>query len=198
MGFWDFAEEQDKEISGSFESGGGKIELIPDGTSLLAVIDEAKWDKDQNENRYISLRWSVLAPEELKNRKVFQKIWAADPKPGTKPEKVDAAKDKAKRMFAAIDFNSGGKHIEKRIDPTDESMTMYLTNKPMVIKVFVWEMEDRQNGGMMRGNWVGAVDPKTKPVSTKEEVEAGAAKLASSQSKSSGGGSRDLGDDIPF
>lgn len=195
MGFWDFLEENE-EPSGSFESGGGKIELIPDGTSLLAVIDEAKWDRDRDGNRYISLRWSVLAPEELKNRKVYQKIWAADPKPNTKPDKIEAARDKAQRMFSAIDFNAGGKHREKRIEPTDESMMMYLTNKPMVIKVLVWELEDRSTGSVSRGNWVGAVDPKEKPVSTKEDIDAGAAQMAKAAQKATK--SRELDDEIPF
>ena len=70
MSFWDINEE----VSDKFEiSGGDGFSVIPANTQCLAVIDECKWDQDREGNRYISLRWSVLAPAEYKNRKLFQK-----------------------------------------------------------------------------------------------------------------------------
>ena len=47
--------------------------------------------------------------------------------------------------------------------PTDESMSLYLTNTPMLIKVNIWEMEVTDENGeknKMRGNWVASVSPK--------------------------------------
>lgn len=206
MSFWNLSDGEDvkSNTTGEFDQGGGRMEVIPDNTSVLAAIDEAKWDRTQDQDRYISLRWTVLAPEEFKNRKIFQKIWATDPKPNTKPEKVDQVRDKAKRMLAAIDMNAGGKLLAKGEMPTDESLTACLTNKPMVIKVMVWEMPDRQTGGTAQGNWVGAVSPKSAPVSTQEEIEKNAAAMAKRPPATGGGmggrgGSRsDMDDEIPF
>lgn len=201
MGFWDTSDGEDvkSNSTGEFDAGGGRMEVIPDNTSVLAMIDEAKWDRTQDQDRYISLRWTVLAPEELKNRKIFQKLWVLDDEPRAK----DPAKkrDKAKRMLAAIDTNAGGKLLAKPEMPTDESLTSCLTNKPMVIKVMVWEMEDRSNGGIARGNWVGAVAPKTAPQSSPEEIAKGQAKMdAQPKARGNGGGMsrRDMDDEIPF
>lgn len=198
--FWNLSTGEDlsSTASGEFDAGGGRMEIIPDNTSVLAMIDEAKWDRTQNNERYISLRWTILAPEEFKNRKLFQKLWVADAKPGTKPDKVEATRDKAKRMFTAIDFNAGNKHLEKRIDPTDESMTMYLTNRPMVVKVMVWEMPDRMTGAMVQGNWVGAVSPKTSPQSSSEDIAKAQAKQAQQKAQSAPSRHAALDDEIPF
>ena len=204
MSFWNLSDGEDVKTNttGEFEQGGGRMEVIPDNTSVLAAIDEAKWDRTQDQDRYISLRWTVLAPEEFKNRKIFQKVWVLDPKPNTKPEKVDQVRDKAKRMLAAIDMNAGGKLLAKGEMPTDESLTACLTNKPMVIKVMVWEMPDRQTGGTAQGNWVGAVSPKSSPVSSQEEIEKNAAAMAKRSPATGGGmgGGRRVDDDdaIPF
>ena len=207
MSFWNLSDGEDvkSNTTGEFDQGGGRMEVIPDNTSVLAAIDEAKWDRTQDQDRFISLRWNVLAPEEFKNRKIFQKVWVLDPKPNTKPEKVDQVRDKAKRMLAAIDMNAGGKLLAKGEMPTDESLTSCLTNKPMVIKVMVWEMPDRQTGGTAQGNWVGAVSPKSSPVSTQEEIEKNAAAMAKRPPATGGGmgggrgGSRsDMDDEIPF
>jgi hypothetical protein len=198
MSFWNLSDGDDaKNTDGAFDAGGGRMEIIPDSTSVLAAIDEAKWDRTADQDRFISLRWTVLAPEEFKNRKIFQKLWVLDDEPRAK----DPAKkrDKAKRMLAAIDTNAGGKLLTRSDMPTDESLTLCLTNKPMVVKVMVWEMPDRNTGGMAKGNWVGAVSPKATPISSSEEIAAAQAKMAAQPKSQSGGSSRrDLGDDIPF
>lgn len=198
--FWNLSDGEDikNDTSGSFEMGGGKIELIPDRTSVLAAIDEAKWDKDQQGNRYITLRWSVLRPEELDNRKVFLKLWVADADPRAKdPIKK---RDKAKRMLAAIDSNAGGKLLSSGKEPTDEMLTTCLTNKPMVIRVMVWDRQDRATNQMVRGNWVGAVAPKTDPITSSAELDAATNQMKAEQQQSSQmrTSARTLDDEIPF
>ena len=200
--FWGLSTGEDTttKSDGSFDAGGGNMEPIPNDTSVLAAIDEAKWDKDNNGNRFISLRWAVLQPEDFANRKVFQKLWVLDDEPKAKdPVKK---RDKAKLMLGAIDMNAGGKLLAKPVMPTDEALTLHLTNKPMIIKVMVWSMRDAQTGEMNSGNWVGAVSSRQAgKVSTPEEVERGKAEAAAHKQRQGGGssmGSRDLGDSIPF
>jgi hypothetical protein len=153
--FWNLS---DAPAGGTFEAGGGEIKPIPADTNALAVLDEAKWAKDQENNSYVSLRWSVLQPAEYKNRKVFQKLWVKDPD----PKAADPAKkkDKALRMLAAIDFNAGGHLRAAGGEPTDAQLASSLCAKPMIIKVMIWELTDKMTGETKVGNWVGAVSPK--------------------------------------
>ena len=161
MSFWNLSDNEDVTKSGGeFDAGGGTMEPIPDGSSCLAAIDEAKWDRKQDGSEFISLRWTVLAPEEYKNRKIFQKLWVTDADPMAKD--ADKKRDKAKRMLAAIDTNAGGKLLAKPVKPTNDSMSACLTNKPMIVKVMVWSMKNAQTGEDMSGNWVGAVSPRSK------------------------------------
>lgn len=149
--FWNTSDNKKVETGGEFESGGGNIEPIPGNTSVLAACDEAKWDNYEGDH-YISLRWVVLQPADYKGRKVFQKLRVKD---------ADSKKsDKAKRMLAAIDTNAGGHLLASGAEPTDEAMTKHLTNKPMALKIQVWEIEANDGSGMKRGNWVSAVSPK--------------------------------------
>jgi len=145
MSFWNI----DKPTDGNFETGGGDIAPIPKNTSVLAAPDEAKWD-EYNGDRFISIRWAIMAPTEYKNRKIFQKIRVED----SEPKK----QEKAKRMLAAIDANAGGKLMAAGEEPTDKSLTVALCNKPMVLKLQVWEMEI--NGEERSGNWISAVSPR--------------------------------------
>jgi hypothetical protein len=172
MSFWDLSDggtavDTDKE----YEIPSGNMEPIPDGSSVLAMIDEAKWDKPRDGYaEFVSLRWSVLAPDEYKNRKIFQKLWVTDDDPNAKDDAAAAKKrDKARRMLAAIDANAGGKLTRKPGIPTDEDLSACLTNKPMTIKCMLWEMPDREKPGeFIRGNWIAAVAPKSKGVDVKE------------------------------
>jgi hypothetical protein len=151
MSFWDLGE--DLQAGGNFEMGGGDISPIPNDTTVLALIDEAKWDESREGDRYISLRWSVISPDDYKNRKVFQKLWVQDDDPKAKdPEKK---REKAKRFLAAVDFNCGGKLVASGKAPTNESLMSCLSGKPMHIKVMVWEMDGKE------GNWVASVAPKS-------------------------------------
>lgn len=152
MSFWNLSDNQSaKTTTGQFETGGGQMEPIPANTTVLAAPDEAKLASYQGDE-YISLRWTVLAPAEYKNRKVFQKIQVFDP---------DSKKaDKAKRMLAAIDANAGGAMLKADQPPSDALLTKSLVNKPMHLKLQVWEVEDANSGEKKRGNWVSAVAPR--------------------------------------
>lgn len=197
--FWKLSDGADVEVTDSFDAGGGKIEVIPEGTKVLAAIDEAKWDRTDDGDKFISVRWTVLQPEELLNRKVFQKLWVDDYDPAVLKkgqDKANTKKDKAKRMLMAIDANAGGKLAVKGGMPTDIDLTSSLLMKPMVIKLMVWSQEDRMTGKLIEGNWVGLVGPKTTDRTSPEEL----AKLQAAQSKASAtrGESKSLDDEIPF
>ena len=166
MSFWNLSDGGNAAATKTTEyeiPGGGSMEPIPDGSTVLAMIDEAKWEtKDGAE--YISLRWSAIQPDAFKNRKIWQKLWVTDDDPSAKDaDKAAKKRDKARRMLAAIDANAGGKLTAQEGKPSDENMTMHLTNKPMVIKCMLWEIEDRNSGETIRGNWISAVAPKGTP-----------------------------------
>jgi hypothetical protein len=204
MSFWDLSDgESAKDTGTDYEVPGGNLAPIPNESDVLAIIDEAKWaDKDGNE--YLSVRWSVLEPEQYKNRKVFHKLWVSDTDPGAKDEAAGIKKrDKARRMLAAIDANAGGKLARKDGKPSDDDLGLHLCNKPMIIKCMVWETEDRKTGETITGNWVSAVAPKAKGVDVKAATEP--AKKAGGGGGGYGGGGgqtqqRRVGmdDEIPF
>jgi len=155
--FWTTSDNTAITTTGEFTSGGGTIENIPDNTTCLAMIDEAGLAEYQGDE-YISLRWVIAEPAIYKGRKVFQKVRVFD---------VDTKKaDKAKKMLMAIDANCGGKLALNDETPNDTAMAKALLHKPMLIKVMIWEMNDRT------GNWVASVAPrsKTTAVQTPEPV----------------------------
>lgn len=127
--------------SGNAEMG-GSLEPIPDGTKVRAIITEAKWDEYQDV-RHIKLRWDVVDGE-YKKRVIYQKV---------KVFESDADKaDRQKMMLAAIDANAGGKLAAlDKDEPSDVDLSAALCNKPMVIRLGVWEMNDK------KGNWIQAV-----------------------------------------
>jgi hypothetical protein len=168
MSFWDLSDGGNATDTGTeFEIPSGNLEPIPDGSSVLAMIDEAKWDS-KDEADFISLRWSVLSPDEYKNRKVFQKLWVTDDDPSAKDaDKAAKKRDKARRMLAAIDSNAGGK-LAKGGQPSDNDLTACLCNKPMIIKCMIWSIPDRESpGSVIEGNWIAAVAPKAKGIDVK-------------------------------
>lgn len=196
MSFWDLEDGEsaatgDKEYQA--ETGGFRI--IPDGSSVLAIIDEAAWEDDDG-NEFIKLRWSVQAPDDFENVKIFHKLWVTDDDPRAKDGKAAAKKrDSAKKMLAAIDANAGGKLARKASRPGDDDLMLALANKPMVITVKVWEMET--NTGSMSGNWICAVSPKTKPVNVTDAAVPASGGAKRGESKR--GFDDDLdSDEIPF
>lgn len=176
MSFWNLSDGDDATQTGSnFEIEGGNLAPIPDDSSVLAMLDEAKWAQDRQFNNYISLRWSVAKPEAYANRKIFQKLWVTDDDPRAKePAKK---RDKALRMLAAIDANAGGKLSRIQGVPTDDNLALSLCNKAMVIKVKTWSMKG-DDGQQMDGNWVCAVAPKTASISVGAEAPKPAPKPA--------------------
>lgn len=191
MSFWNLSDGGDASETGSeFEIEGGNLAPIPDDSSVLAMLDEAKWAQDKEYNNYVSLRWSVAKPEAYANRKIFQKLWVTDDDPKAK----DPAKkrDKALRMLAAIDANAGGKLARIQGVPTDDNLALSLCNKAMVIKVKTWSMTGT-DGQAMEGNWVCAVAPKTHAISV---AEAAPARKATPAKPAAGVAIED--DDVPF
>jgi hypothetical protein len=155
-------------------STGGDLDPIPKGTIVLAAPYEAKRQfKDDFKTKQplpesIGINWTVLAPPEYKNRKIFQdiKVNSKDP----------VKEEKAKRMLAAIDANAGGKLAEAGEYPTDSALATALVNKPMLLKLTVWVSEDKSASG----NWVMAVSPRNKEAAAVETP------------------ATDFDDDIPF
>jgi hypothetical protein len=166
MSFWQTSEGKSAtDTTGKFESGGG-IALIPENTTCLAMITEANIANYEG-NEYINLAWTVNKPDAYKNRKVFQKVRIFDAE--TKK------RDKALNMLAAIDKNAGGKLSKSDSAPTNETL-LHLMQKPMLIKVMVWEINDKT------GNWIAAVSPR----SVEEPVQVAQAQVEI------------IDDDIPF
>lgn len=155
MSFWNLSDNEtiNTEDAGTFELGGS--EPIPANTQLKACIDDLAWE-DYEGDFYINVTWSVLDGE-YTNRKVFQKIRVRDDDP--------KKRDKALRMLAAIDANAGGKLMASGQEPDDNALQMALVNKPMAIKVGVWEMNDR------KGNWVQKVAPLASLVESSDVFE---------------------------
>lgn len=145
MSFWQTSEGKSAtDTTGKFESNGG-IVSIPENTTCLAMITEANIAEYQGDE-YINLTWTVNKPDAYKNRKVFQKVRIFD---------ADTKKrDKALNMLAAIDKNAGGKLSKSDSAPNNETL-LNLMQKPMLIKVMVWDMNDK------KGNWVAAVSPRS-------------------------------------
>lgn len=193
MGFWNLSDGEDAAKTGAeYEIPGGNMDPIPAGSSVLAMVDEAKWATTQNDaEEYVSLRWTVLAPEEFKNRKVFQKLWVTDHDPNAKDTaKAIAKTDKARKMLAAVDANAGGKLTAKDAKPSNDDLAMALMDKPMVITLGLWDMAGNT------GNWVMAVAPKNKELKIGDKAPA---KAGGNRSSGSSGGSRaELDDEIPF
>lgn len=185
MGFWDTVDGEDaRKTDGTYDSGAGDFEPIPAGTQVLMAAEQASWDtiKDSDE-QFVSIRWTVLQPEQYKNRKIFQKVRVNYSEPGKR--------DKAKRMLAAIDANAGGSLIKSSDMPSDADLARALFNRPMIGLVQVWKLKDAQTGEEKTGNFIAAVSPRNKKVQPMQKPEQEPVKRIVE-----GDGSFD--DDIPF
>ena len=206
MSFWDLEGGDSAAVGATkeYDVGGGDLVPIPNNSDVLAVVDQAKWQhKDRDDNtspRFIELRWSIMAPDEYKNRKVYHKVWVTDFDPEVfkkkGEQKAKEKRDKARRMLATIDMNAGGNLLKTGDAPTDDSLTLHLCNKPMVIKAMVWSMKG-SDGTDMAGNWISAVKTADSPLHISDEKPPKASG-GSSQTPSGGAGSRDMDDEIPF
>ena len=172
MSFWatSTGESATKDVSNEYDAGGGYI-TIPDGSTVLASIKEAKWDSKDG-NRFINLQWKVEKPEAVGGAVVFQKLWVASPDPQAK----DPAKkrDKALKMLATIDSNCGSKLAANGGEPSDDQLAIALTGTPMAITCKIWELTGDQ-GRPISGNWVAAVGPKDRELKlTADPIKQGA------------------------
>ena len=153
MSFWQTSDgtdaaQQAQADGGKFEMLGGDLAPIPEDTNVLAIAEEAT-NKEYEGNHYINVKWRISKPAEYANRVIFQKLQIFDP----------SKADKAKRMLAAIASNAGGglfAAMQQRNEsaPSDMSLAQ-ICNRPMVLKLGVWELEDKSKSG----NWIKAVAP---------------------------------------
>lgn len=158
MSFFKLSTGKTAESTTNFEIGGSS-EPIPEGTKVRACVTEAGW-KEYQGDRYINLRWDVVDGE-FKKRVIFQKVKVFESDP--------AKSDRQKQMLAAIDANCGGKLQQCEGEPSDIEFMKALTNKPMIIRLGVWDMNGKQ------GNWIQAVESssgaKPTPKSTHKKDE---------------------------
>lgn len=194
MSFWDLSDggAANENVKTEYEVPGGSMEPIPNNSDCLAYVKAVKWAKKRDaQERYIEVQWQVEKPEAFLNRVVFQKLWVDDLDPSAKTqEKAKEKRDKARKMLATIDANAKGRLMQSAEAPTDDSLALALVDARMVIKVMLWEMDDRSTGEKIRGNWISAVKPKDSPTSVGEPLPPKAAP------KPAGGGFMD--DEIPF
>lgn len=158
MSFWNLSDNTVAQPVTEFAQEGGTMEPLPDGTTVTAYIDEAKWQTlYQSDKELISLRWRVMAPQSAANRVIFQKLDVY----GNDDRKKDPQKaaDNAKRMLAAIDGNAGGFLSKLQAAPTDADLQANLLNKAMNIRLGLWEFT-KDDGSKSSGNWVQAVSPR--------------------------------------
>jgi hypothetical protein len=184
MGFFDSVTKT--ENPGSFEMSTA-LELIPHDTNLLSAAEEAKWDVYDGDN-YVKLKWRAMAPEQYKNRVVFQRLKLEDQNP-------DVAK-KARDMLFAIDYNAGGKLSAANVRPTDEMLAAALMHKPMVIKMGIYENKKKDKDGKEESkkyNYVMAVAPRN--ANAAHAAPAAQARPATTPPPAFMGG---FDDDIPF
>lgn len=189
MGFWDTSDGESA-LTGEkeYESDTGNFDPVPDGSSVLAFIKEAKWDETRDQDRFLSIQWVIEQPEEYANRHIFQKLWILDDDPNVKDaDKMTKKRDKAKRMLAALDANAGGKLGRKSGIPTNDDLMLALSTKQMVIRLQVWTIKGA-DGSENSGNWISAISPKGKELRIGERKAASPAKSVKD----------DIADDIPF
>lgn len=173
MGFWNLSDGKAVESKSEFELDGG-FEVIPDGSRVLAAVEECKDDQWEGE-RFFNLKWRILEGE-YKNRIIFQKLKVFSSK--------EKQRDNAITMLAAIDANAGGKLMASGKEPTDLAIASALANRPMILLLRVWESDDKQK----TGNYVAGVFGRQQTKATP----------APKQSASSNEPPMDFEEDVPF
>lgn len=178
MSFFTLSDGTTAQSDGNMEMGGGSFDPIPSDTNVLAMITDSRNVSYEGET-YISNTWTILAPAEYKNRKIFQKLRVYDSDP--------AKKDKALRMLAAIDANCGGKLVSSGLEPTDHLLSSSILQKPMVCNLQIWEINGKT------GNWISAVSPRKK-----DQEQNSAPQPATAKPEQPGGGKSQDDFDLPF
>jgi len=195
MSFWN-TEDGTSAASGEkeFSAGGGDFDVIPKGSSVLVVIEQASWKEGyQVSETFVNLKVRVMKPDAYANRVMFFKLWIDDLDPGVKTggsfdrTKAITKRDKHKRMIMAIDANAKGRLAKIAARPDDDQLAVALEGAQFVATLGVWDKEE-DGKKVPGGNWLMSAGPKTKAVT---EVEKPVAKRAPAFSD-------DLDDDVPF
>ena len=129
------------ESTGDYEQKGGGT-LIPEGTRVLATIEEIKTQTfDGSTHESLNLKWRIEEPEEYNNRVFYQTIKVN----GTDPlsqyynkDKQDAQIKDAFRMLSAIDKNAGGNISKLMRKPTDAELTQHIVGAKMWVNLGVY------------------------------------------------------------
>ena len=125
----------------------GNRVLIPEDTTVLAVVDSAKIESpNEYHNGRIQIEWKVLKPALYLGVSIKHnlQVW----------NEQDSKRDKALDMLAAVDKNAGGKLAAAGTEPTEDSLNRALVGKAMLLTMGVYDGR----------NWVSKVAPsKAKP-----------------------------------
>lgn len=211
MSFWDFSTVNDAPEKETVVSQGGGDLIFPDGTWLTVSLDEAKWNSFQGGERHISLRATILAPEEyegvkIANRKLFSKLWIVDGNAEQKKDKAEGYKKKHQTLLATIDAHTGKILIKKAMasgdqnwQPTDEDLAT-LTNKPFAWRVARMKMADGKYINFLSG--IGApsrpVEIPDKIINQDRDATPGGRSSGGVDTVANGTSRYDDGDEIPF
>lgn len=196
MSFFKLSTGETAQASESFEVEGGSNYVFADGSTVMTMIDDAKWQSFDGGERFINLRFSVVAPAtdangvKIANRKLFARLYPIDGDRKNKGDKAPQKRDRDLKMLLAIDANVYGKLAKIDGEPSDSDLQSSLMGKPFVSKWGAYEMGDR------KGNWLMGVFNATKELS----VSGGDSAPVQQKPESSGGLSQGTAfdDDIPF
>lgn len=194
MSFWQLSTgESAVTDSKEYSAGGGDFDVIPKGTSVLVMIEDAAWKQGyQVEEEFVNLKVRVLKPEGYANRVLFFKLWIGDLDPSVKDqEKALTKRDKHRLMIIAIDNNAKGKLAKLTGSPTNEQLALALIGAQFVATLGVWDKEEPDTGKKTPGgNWLMSARPKTAEVSPGPAPKAPPKRPAFVDD--------DLDDDVPF
>lgn len=189
---WTTSYEDFQKSGGKYQAGGSDIDLIPDNTDLVAVIDEVTRDCYNGVNT-IKMRFTVLEPEAYSNRKVWKSLYMFEHSTFVlEKQGVEAAERKKKKdtaMFEAIDFNAGGECRSSGCEPeelTTEQLQGALMDKRMLLKMGI--VTDKHDPNK-KTQYIKAVAPAAKYHEAGDKPQS--AKPAVRQPVN-------IGDDVPF
>jgi len=197
MSFWTLddgssAVSDDKE----FSAGGGDFDVIPKGTNVLVMVEDAIWKEGyQISEEFVNLKVRVMKPEGYANRVLFFKLWIDELDPGVKTNgafdrgKAVTKRDKHKRMLMAIDANAKGKLAKLQERPTNDHLGVALVGAQFVATLGVWDKEE-DGKKVPGGNWLMASKPRSSEVSPGPVTKA--------QPKKPAFADDDLDDSVPF
>lgn len=138
------------ESTGDYEQKGGGTVIIPEGTWVLATIEEIKTQTfDGSTHESLNLKWRVEEPEEYNNRVFYQtiKINGSDPLSQYYDESKQEKQIKAAfTMFSAIDKNAGGNIGKLMRKPTDAELTQHIVAAKMWVLLGVYNNKQLVRG----------------------------------------------------